>query len=112
MRILLIGDIVGKTGRRLVREHLARLKRETPLDLVVANGENAAGGNGLTHDIMDELLSAGVHVLTSGNHIFDKKEIFQFIDDVPHLLRPLNLPPGTPGHGYVVVSPGGFRWWS
>jgi len=108
MRILLIGDIVGKTGRRLVREHLARLKQETPLDLVVANGENAAGGNGLTHDIMDELLSAGVHVLTSGNHIFDKKEIFQFIDDVPHLLRPLNLPPGTPGHGYVVVSPGGI----
>lgn len=107
MRVLMIGDIVGKTGRRMVAEHVRRLRHQYAIDLVVANGENAAGGNGLTHDVLDELLSAGIDVLTSGNHIFDKKEIFQFIDDVPTLLRPLNLPPGTPGHGYVVVSPGG-----
>lgn len=106
MRVLLVGDIVGKTGRRMVQQHIPRLRRQFAVDLVVANGENAAGGNGLTHEVMDELLSVGIDVLTSGNHIFDKKEILQFIDDVPQLLRPVNLPAGTPGHGYVIVSPG------
>ncbi|PSR23815.1 MAG: TIGR00282 family metallophosphoesterase [Sulfobacillus acidophilus] len=107
MRVLLIGDIVGKTGRRMIGQHLRAMRKQLEIDLVVANGENAAGGNGLTHDVLDELLSQGVDVLTSGNHIFDKKEIFDFIEDVPQVLRPLNLPPGTPGRGYVVVSPGG-----
>jgi metallophosphoesterase (TIGR00282 family) len=107
MRVLMIGDVVGKTGRRMIAEHVRRLRTAHHLDLVVANGENAAGGNGLTHDVLDELLSAGVDVLTSGNHIFDKREIFEFIDDVPQVLRPLNMPPGTPGRGYVIVSPGG-----
>ena len=104
MRILVVGDVVGKTGRRMVRQWVPRLVAEQGVDLVVANGENAAGGNGLTHEVMDELLSLKVDVLTSGNHIFDKREVFEFIDDVPVLLRPLNLPKGTPGHGYVVVS--------
>ncbi|MDA8193176.1 MAG: TIGR00282 family metallophosphoesterase [Thermaerobacter sp.] len=107
MTILFIGDIVGKTGRRMVATHLKRLVAEEQVDLVIANAENAAGGNGLTHDVMDELLSAGVDVLTSGNHIFDKKDVLSFIDDVPGLLRPANLPPSTPGHGYVVVTRGG-----
>lgn len=107
MRVLFIGDIVGKTGRRMVAEHVRSLRASEAIDLVVANGENAAGGNGLTHDVLDELLSVGIDVLTSGNHIFDKKEIFQFIDDVPQVLRPLNMPSGTPGRGYVVVSPQG-----
>jgi hypothetical protein len=105
MQILLIGDIVGKTGRRMVTTHLPRLVVEHAIDMVIANGENAAGGNGLTHEVMDELFAAGIDVMTSGNHIFDKKEIFEFIDDVPNLLRPLNLPAGTPGRGYVIASP-------
>ena len=107
MRVLLVGDIVGKTGRRMVTAHIRTLKASRQVDLVVANGENAAGGNGLTHDVLDELLSSGIDVITGGNHIFDKKEVFQFIDDVPQVLRPLNMPPGTPGRGYVVVSPTG-----
>lgn len=106
MKLLLIGDIVGKTGRRMVIAHVPKMVHHYGIDLVIANAENAAGGNGLTHEVMDELLSVGIGVLTSGNHIFDKKEVFDFLDDVPHLLRPLNLPAGTPGHGYVVVSPG------
>lgn len=88
----------------MVYQHLRPLIARYQVDLVVANGENAAGGNGITHDVMDELLSAGIDVLTSGNHIFDKKEVFAFLNDVPTLLRPANLPPGTPGHGYVVVT--------
>ncbi|AUW93765.1 TIGR00282 family metallophosphoesterase [Sulfobacillus sp. hq2] len=104
MKVLLVGDIVGKTGRRMLKEALPRLREEYAIDMVVANGENAAGGNGITHEIMDDLLGSGVDVLTSGNHIFDKKEVFDFLDDVPALLRPLNLPPGTPGHGYVVTA--------
>lgn len=108
MRILFIGDIVGKTGRRMVAEHVRSMRDSLAIDLVVANGENAAGGNGLTHDVLDELLSEGIDVLTSGNHIFDKKEIFDFIDDVPQVLRPLNMPPDSPGRGYVVMSPGGI----
>jgi metallophosphoesterase (TIGR00282 family) len=73
-------------------------------DLVVVNGENAAGGNGITHEILDELLAAGVDVITSGNHIFDKREVFSFIGDVPRLLRPVNLPPETPGAGWIITS--------
>ncbi len=107
MRVLLIGDVVGKTGRRMIAENVRGLRNSLSIDLVVANGENAAGGNGITHQVLDELLSLGIDVLTSGNHIFDKKEVFDFIDDVPHLLRPMNLPDGTPGRGYVIVSPGG-----
>ncbi|MBX5466732.1 MAG: TIGR00282 family metallophosphoesterase [Firmicutes bacterium] len=106
MRILFVGDVVGRVGRRMVKTWVPYWREREAVDLVVANAENAAGGNGLTHEVMDELLSAGVDVLTSGNHIFDKKEVFQFIDDVPVLLRPLNLPDGTPGHGYVVVTAG------
>ena len=107
MRVLFIGDIVGKTGRRMISEKVRGLRKSLSIDLVVANGENSAGGNGITHDVLDELLSMGIDVLTSGNHIFDKKEVFDFIDDVPQLLRPINLPEETPGRGYVIVSPGG-----
>lgn len=107
MRVLMIGDIVGKTGRRMVSKVVRSWVTEHEIDLVVGNGENAAGGNGITHEVLDELLSSGIDVITSGNHIFDKKEVLQFLDDVPQLLRPMNLPPGTPGHGYVIVSPGG-----
>lgn len=106
MRVLLIGDIVGKPGRRMASTWVPRLRRERQVDLVVANAENAAGGNGLTHDIADELLTSGIDVLTSGNHIFDKREVLDFIDDIPEILRPLNYPPGVPGHGAVTVRTG------
>jgi metallophosphoesterase (TIGR00282 family) len=102
LRVLLIGDVVGKPGRRLVREWVPRLRQERHIHLVVANAENAAGGNGLTHEVADELMAAGVDVLTSGNHIFDKREVLEFIQDVPQVLRPVNYPPGTPGRGVWV----------
>ncbi|MCL4494422.1 MAG: TIGR00282 family metallophosphoesterase [Firmicutes bacterium] len=104
MKVLLVGDVVGKVGRRMLKSAIPIIRADNDVSLVVANGENAAGGNGLTHEVMDDLLSSGVDVLTSGNHIFDKKEVFEFLDDVPSLLRPVNLPSGTPGHGYVVTG--------
>ena len=104
MRVLILGDVVGKPGRRVVRAAVPRLRRDRDLDLVVVNAENAAGGNGLTHEVADELLASGIDVLTSGNHIFDKSEVLAFIDDAPILLRPLNYPPGTPGRGAAVVE--------
>jgi metallophosphoesterase (TIGR00282 family) len=102
LRVLMIGDVVGKPGRRAVARWLPGWRAERGLDLVVANGENAAGGNGLTHDVVDELLASGVDVLTSGNHVFDKRDVLAFLDDMPAVLRPLNYPPGVPGRGVWV----------
>lgn len=102
MRILMIGDVVGKPGRRAVEELLPALKQEMGLDLVIANSENAAGGTGLTVETAQQLIACGVDVLTSGNHIWDKKEIMPFLDGPLPILRPMNYPPGVPGHGYVA----------
>jgi metallophosphoesterase (TIGR00282 family) len=102
MRVLLIGDVVGKPGRRMMHERLPKLIGEHGIDFVVANGENAAGGNGLTHEVADQLWADGVDVLTSGNHIFDKREVLDFIDDSSQVLRPLNYPAGVPGSGVTV----------
>jgi|SRR5579875_3417255 len=102
MRVLLIGDVVGRPGRRIIHERLPDLIRDRGLDFVVANGENAAGGNGLTHEVADQLWSDGVDVLTSGNHIFDKREVLDFIDESPQVVRPLNYPAGVPGRGVTV----------
>jgi metallophosphoesterase (TIGR00282 family) len=102
IRLLFIGDIVGRVGRDLVRRGLKHIVERNAIDLVLANGENAAGGAGLTRDIADELLSGGIHVLTSGNHIWDKREVLEFIDREPRLLRPANYPRGTPGAGSYV----------
>lgn len=99
MRLLLIGDIVGRAGRRVVVERLAEVRREHALDLIIANVENAAGGFSITPRIAEELFAAGVDVMTSGNHIFDKKEIIEYIASEPRLLRPANYPPGVPGSG-------------
>ncbi|MCY0881819.1 MAG: TIGR00282 family metallophosphoesterase [Firmicutes bacterium] len=104
MKVLLVGDVVGKTGRRMLADFVPRIVHDAQIDLVVANGENAAGGNGMTAAVLEELHRVGVHVVTSGNHIFDKKEVLQFIDDTPLLLRPLNLPDKTPGHGIALYS--------
>jgi metallophosphoesterase (TIGR00282 family) len=102
--ILFIGDIVGKPGRELVRRGLAALVAHHRIDLVIANGENCAAGFGITPDLAEDLFSYGVHVITGGNHSWDKKEIYPYIASHPRLLRPANFPTGTPGRGRVVVK--------
>ncbi len=99
MRLLFLGDIVGRSGRQVVLEALPDLRRRYALDFVAINGENAAGGFGITEPILDEILEAGADVVTLGNHAFDQKEALVFIERQPRLLRPINYPPGTPGRG-------------
>jgi len=100
--ILAVGDIIGRPGRQAVNELLPSLRQQYGLDLVIANGENVAGGLGLTSTTAKELLNAGVDVLTSGNHIWAQKEIIPYLDSEMPILRPLNYPPGVPGRGYIV----------
>ena len=102
MNILVVGDVVGSPGRRMLKRGLPRLFERYDVDYCVANVENAAGGFGVTKDICDEILDAGVDCLTSGNHIWDKREILGFVDLIPQLLRPLNYPVGQPGRGSHV----------
>jgi hypothetical protein len=104
MRLLFIGDIVGRSGRDVVLENLPRLRRDLALDFVVVNGENAAGGFGITEKICAELYAAGADVITSGNHVWDQKETVSFIGRDPRLLRPLNFPHNTPGKGAGVYA--------
>jgi 2',3'-cyclic-nucleotide 2'-phosphodiesterase len=99
MRLLFLGDVVGRSGRQAVQEHLPRLRERYKLDFVGINGENAAGGFGITEAICDELLGAGADVITLGNHAFDQREALVFIERQERLLRPINFPPGTPGKG-------------
>jgi 2',3'-cyclic-nucleotide 2'-phosphodiesterase len=102
MRLLVIGDVVGRPGREMVRDHIDLLKLERNLDLIIANVENAAAGFGLTPLIAEDFFSWGVDVLTSGNHIYDKKEIFEYIARTARLLRPANYPPQSPGSGLFI----------
>ena len=104
MNILFIGDIVGSPGRRAVEELLPRLVDQHFIDLVVANGENASGGIGITPQVADFLLSQGIDLLTSGNHIWKHKEIKPYLEDTDRLLRPANYPPESPGRGYAIVE--------
>lgn len=107
MKILFLGDVVGKPGRRAVCEILPRLIDRERLDFVVANCENIAGGAGVDPKSANELLHAGVHVLTSGNHIWREKSVLAFIEHEPRLLRPANFPPGVPGRGWIVCETAG-----
>ena len=109
MKILFIGDIVGKPGRELIRKGLPGLADRLEVDLVIANAENAAAGFGVTKDIGDALLESGVHVMTSGNHIWAKKEVIEYIGGEPRLLRPANYPAGVPGRGSYVAQTGDGR---
>jgi 2',3'-cyclic-nucleotide 2'-phosphodiesterase len=109
VNILLIGDVVGRPGRELVRKGLRALIDVHGLDFVIANAENAAAGFGVTKDIGDALLESGVDVMTSGNHIWDKKEVIDYIKAEPRLLRPANYPAGVPGRGSSVVAAGDGR---
>ena len=104
MRILMVGDVIGRPGRAAFAKYMPKLRQEKNVDLVVVNGENSAEGRGITKKTLDELLMGGADVVTGGNHIWDKKEVLQFIDDEPYLLRPANYPTGVPGKGTCVYS--------
>ena len=104
MRILFIGDIVGRSGRRIVLDSLPALIEEWKLDFVAINGENAAGGFGITETIYRELIDVGADAITLGNHAWDQKEALVFIERAPKLIRPINYPPGTPGRGAAMIE--------
>ncbi|HOQ67630.1 MAG TPA: TIGR00282 family metallophosphoesterase [Candidatus Atribacteria bacterium] len=110
MRFLMVGDVVGKPGRKILADKLKIIKEELDIEGVVVNGENAAGGLGIMPEVCEEILSYGVDVITTGNHIWDKKEIVDYIDYQPRLIRPLNYPPGVPGRGWAVVEKRGKKW--
>jgi metallophosphoesterase (TIGR00282 family) len=110
MRVLFIGDIFGKPGRRAFAGKLPALRSvEGPFDFVVINCENAAAGFGMTKGLMDELFTAGADVMTSGNHIWDKKEFVHVLDEEQRVLRPANYPPGAPGRGFGLFAKGGLK---
>jgi len=104
MKILFIGDIVGKNGRQAVKSLLPNLVDRYKIDMVIANGENAAGGFGITEKIAEELFGFGIHIITTGNHIWDKKEAIPYIAKENRILRPLNYPPNTPGFGSIIFT--------
>lgn len=104
MNILLIGDIVGRAGRRAIRLFLDDLKRKHKIDLIIANGENSAGGFGITKKVAAELFDYGIDLLTMGNHTWDNKDIFNFIDTEANLIRPLNYPDNNPGKGWQTLK--------
>src|SRR5512140_468084 len=104
MRILFIGDIVGRSGRAIVNERLPGLVKDWKLGLVVINGENAAGGFGITEAIYSELVEAGADAITLGNHAWDQREALVFIERAPKLIRPVNFPAGTPGRGAALIE--------
>ncbi len=102
VRSLLIGDVIGKPGRTAVAQVLPRLRRDLALDLVIANGENLAAGMGITPRLAEELLSSGIDVVTSGNHVWDKREVYDYLDTGRPVLRPINYPDTAPGRGWLV----------
>jgi metallophosphoesterase (TIGR00282 family) len=104
MRILFIGDIVGRSGRNILLNWMPKLIAEWKLDLVVVNGENAAGGFGITEAIYNDFIDAGADAITLGNHAWDQREALVFIERAPRLIRPINFPPGTPGRGAAMID--------
>jgi 2',3'-cyclic-nucleotide 2'-phosphodiesterase len=104
MRILFLGDLLGRSGREAALARLPDMKTKLRPDAIIVNGENAAGGYGITEKIANELFAAGVDCITSGNHIWDQKELLGQIDRIPRLLRPINYPVGTPGQGQVLIE--------
>lgn len=104
MKLLFIGDIVGQPGRRAVKELLPGLKRKFGTNLVIANGENSAGGSGITVKTADEIFAAGVDIITSGDHLWDQKEVVELLNRERRFVRPSNYPPGTPGQGSTIFE--------
>jgi metallophosphoesterase (TIGR00282 family) len=109
MKILCIGDIVGKPGRNYINTMLPKLINEHKIDFVIANGENCAHGVGLTRATYEELVYAGVDVITMGNHTWAKKEVIEFIEEKTNLIRPANFPSNNPGRGYTIIEKAGMR---
>ena len=110
MKLLFIGDIFGHAGRRIVADHVADIRSSQAIDVVIANCENSAAGFGVTPNIAEELFKLGIDVMTSGNHIWDKRDIYDYLTRTPRLLRPANYPPATPGSGlYIHETPSGAR---
>jgi len=104
MRILFLGDLVGRTGRQVALDQIPRLRQRWKIDLLVVNGENAAGGFGINEDIYESLIEVGADAVTLGNHAFDQRETLVFIERADRLIRPANFPAGTPGRGAVLVD--------
>lgn len=107
MNILMIGDVCGQPGRRILEAELYRLRKTYSPLLTIVNGENAAGGRGINKKIAQQMMEWGAQVITLGNHAFDNRELFDFIDESKTIVRPLNYPPDTPGHGYTIVNMNG-----
>ncbi len=107
MRIVFIGDIMGRSGREALEKHLPRIKDELNPDLIIVNGENAANGAGITEKIATHFFQLGVDCITTGNHVWDQREALAYITREKHLLRPINFPPGTPGLGHVEIQTAG-----
>jgi metallophosphoesterase (TIGR00282 family) len=104
VKVLFIADIVGQPGRRAVKELVPRLRQEKGLQLVIANGENSAGGSGITPSTAEEIFNSGVDIITSGDHLWDQKEVIELLEREPRFIRPLNYPAGTPGHGSTLFQ--------
>jgi metallophosphoesterase (TIGR00282 family) len=104
VKLLFIGDIVGEPGRRAVKQLVPQLRQRHGVDAVIANGENSAGGSGITPKTAEEIFSGGVDIITSGDHLWDQKEVIGLLENEKRFLRPLNYPPGTPGQGSVIVE--------
>lgn len=102
MKVMLVGDVIGRPGRRAFQKYTRQLRQEKGVDVVIVNGENSAGGKGLTRRSVDELYQGGADVITSGNHVWDKRDVLEFIDREPFLIRPANYPEGAPGKGYCL----------
>lgn len=109
MKILFIGDIFGSLGRKSAEKYIEYLKQEQKINLIIANGENSAHGRGITEKIYKELLSMGIDVVTMGNHTWDNSKIFEFLDNAPYLVRPINYPNGNPGKGLVTLNFNGTK---
>lgn len=102
LRILIVGDVCGRPGRNAFLKYVPEIKKQRGIDVVVVNGENSAGGKGITRSSLDSLYHAGADIVTAGNHIWDKREVLEFIDREPFLIRPANYPDGAPGRGYCI----------
>jgi 2',3'-cyclic-nucleotide 2'-phosphodiesterase len=104
LKVLFLGDVFGEPGRKCLKKELKSISEEYGADIIIVNGENAAGGLGITPEIADSLFSLGIDVITTGNHVYKKKEIYDYIEREPRLLKPANYPPGTPGSGCYIFS--------
>jgi metallophosphoesterase (TIGR00282 family) len=109
LKILAIGDVVGRPGRQVLKDKLQGIIDTHRIDMIIVNGENAAGGKSITPDIAQEFFSVGIDVITTGNHVWDNSEVLKILDSEPALLRPANYPAGVKGHGYHIVERKGFR---